>query len=449
MEIKIHNRSKIMRIVALIMFMTLVWAYAKLEWGVPEVVQKRVIQSRGKIISVDNKILARTEGAKRDYPQRTIAGQVIGMLGESAGLEGLENSQNTLLETGHDLRITIDTRVQSAAQAALAKAVPKHKGEFGSIVIIETRTGRLLASASYPNFDPNNWKNYNQVTWRNRPFIDVYEPGSTIKPLIVAAAINEGTTTPESLYSTPMKRKVGDSVINDVVPHPAELSTQEILRYSSNVGMSHIAEHFSYETMRKYLTAYGFGTGIKLTGLYTEKGRLQPLSKWGDLVRATNAFGQGMSCTTLQLATAYNVLANDGLYITPRLIENDLSDERATSRLVKYEVIKPEVARTVRKMLKTVIAEGIPNQAGLRGYDLAGKTGTAQVVINGKYSRSIYNSVFAGFFPAEAPQITMAVMVYGAKQEYHGSQLAAPIFREIAADILSGWGAVPKPIVKN
>ena len=166
-------------------------------------------------------------------------------------------------------------------------------------------------------------------------------------------------------------------------------------------------------------------------------GSLQPLSRWNDLVRATNSFGQGMSGTNLQMAAAFKVLANDGQYVTPRLVEGAGGVERRN-------VIRPEVARATRLMLRTVINEGIFAKAGIEGYDLAGKTGTAQTVdANGRYSKTVYDSTFGGFFPAESPRVTIAVMVHGAKIDYHGSLLAAPIFKEISADVLSGWAAAP------
>ncbi|GGK13787.1 penicillin-binding protein 2 [Deinococcus malanensis] len=440
MEVKIRNRSRIMQVIALMMFLTLVWAYAQLEWGVPQGVKRKVVQLRGTITTADGKVLASSSAAgKRVYPQGKLAGQVVGMMGATEGLEGLEFAYNRVLESGQDVRLTLDTRIQAAAEAALGAAVPRHQAEYGSVVVMETRTGRILAAASYPSFDPNRWRNFSQDDRRNRPFLDVFEPGSTVKGLVVAAAMNEGLTSPQTQYDTPMRRYIGGrwgSTIGDVVAHPPRLTTQQILRYSSNVGMSHIVERFAAEDLRNYLTKFGFGRDVSLPTVMTATGRLQPLRNWGDLVRATNAFGQGMSSTTLQMAAAYNALANDGLYVSPRLVEGSGGVER-------YEVLRPEVARTTRNMLQFVIEDGIPTQAGIKGYALAGKTGTAQVVVGNRYSNTIYNSTFAGFFPADAPRVTVAVMVHGAKVRFQGSQLAAPIYQDIAADILSRWGSAP------
>ena len=439
MEVKIRSRSRFMQLIALFLFLTLVWSYAQLEWNVPQAVKQTVMQARGSILAADGTVLARSVGGERVYPQGALAGQLVGMMGATEGLEGLEHAYNHALEGGKNVRLTLDPAIQAAAEAALSEAVPQHQGEYGSVVVMETRTGRVLAAASYPPFDPNTWRDSSAAARRNRPFLDVYEPGSTIKALIVAAALNEGLTTPETVYDTPMRRYVGGrwgSTIGDSVDHPDRLTTREVLRYSSNVGMSHIVERFAPERMRGYLSAYGFGTDVTLPRLSSESGSLQPLSRWDDLVRATNAFGQGMSSTTLQLAAAYNALGNDGMYVPPRLVEGEPAGERR-------EVLRASTARTTRAMLQSVIEEGIFSQAGIEGYALGGKTGTAQVAGPNGYSSSLYDSVFAGFFPVDAPRVTVTVMVHGAKVQYHGSQLAAPISRKITSAIISRWGAVP------
>lgn len=442
MEVKIQSRSRWMQVFALVLFLTLVWAYAQLEWGVPQGVKRSVMQARGKIVASDGTVLAHSVNGERVYPQGKLAGQVIGMMGATEGLEGLEAAYNRTLEGGQDLKLTLDPGMQSAAEAMLASFLPKHEAEYGSVVILETRTGRILAAASYPPFDPTSWRAYSPETRRNRPFLDIFEPGSTVKGLVVAAAMNEQLTTPTTLYDTPMRRYVGGrwgSTIGDSVDHPPKLTTREVLRYSSNVGMSHIVEHFPAERLHGYLGRYGFGDFPELPTAMTSTGRLQPLRRWDDLVRATNSFGQGMSSTTLQLAAAYNTLANDGRYVSPRLVEGEAAGERR-------EVLRPEVARTVRQMLQSVIEEGISTQAGLKGYALAGKTGTSQVSAGPKgYVPNLYDSTFAGFFPADAPRVTIAVMAHGAKVGYHGSQLAAPIYRDITSEIISRWATPPRP----
>lgn len=439
METKIRNRSKVLHLLSLIAFLVLVWAYAQIEWGLPSTIQHTTQHSRGRILASDGSDLALTLEGKRVYPQGALAGQLLGMMGDDRGLEGLEAFYNHNLSNGEDLRITIDPRTQANAEAALAERIKWHRAKYGSLIVMETLTGRILAAATYPRFDPNNWKDYQATDRRNRPFIDTFEPGSIMKSLTVAAAMNEKLTTPDTKYHTPMKRYVGGrwgSTIGDILKHPATLDTRGILRYSSNVGISRIVQNFSSETMRDYFQQFGFGAPTPLPNVSQGKGSLQPLRNWGELVRVTNGFGQGVSATVLQLATAYNILANDGIYVPPRLVEGVSSGKRR-------KVLDAEVARQTRDMLETVIAEGTKS-AFMEGYALAGKTGTAQVVVNGRYSPTVFNSTFAGFFPADAPRVTMVIMAHGAERQHHGSQLAAPVYRKIAAGLLSDWGAAPQ-----
>ena len=308
--------------------------------------------------------------------------------------------------------------------------------DFASAVVLEARTGRIMAAATYPTFNPNAWQASSPDRWRNRTLIDEYEPGSVMKPLIVAALLNERLTTPRQTYDTPMRRRVGGASIGDIVPHPARLNTQQILRYSSNVGMSQLVEPFTPQAMHGYLRAFGFGRAPAV-GVSTGRGQLRTPDAWDDVVRATNAFGQGLTVTTVQMAAAFNVLANDGQYVTPTLIEGAPAERR--------QVLRPDVALTTRAMLHAVIDEGISAQAGVPGYHLGGKTGTAQVAVGGRYSDRTFTSTFAGFLPADQPLYTVALMVRGAKRNYQGSQLAAPIFREIAASLISFHGLAPQP----
>lgn len=442
MEGTIRQRAYLLQFIALVVMIVLMWGYAQLEWGMPHTVKKSVVQQRGTIVAADSSVLARSVDGKRVYPQGMLAGQIVGMMGATEGLEGIEKAYDASLAAGQTVQLTIDPKTQASAELALSEGIKKHEGKYGSVIVMETRTGRILAAASYPPFDPNEWRKFSPEERRNRPFLDVYEPGSVIKALSVAAAMNEGLTTPKTEYSTPMERTVGDkkgrSLIHDAVDHPPRLSTKYILRYSSNVGMSHIVEKFDPPLMRQYLVNYGLGRSLQMPALPSETGRLQDVRRWNPLVRATTSFGQGMSSTTLQLAAAFNTIANDGLFVTPRLVEGEAAGE-------KREVLRPQVARETREMLQAVIDEGISKTAGLDGYALAGKTGTAQVSLGAKgYAQDLYDSTFAGFFPAEQPRATVVVMVHGAKRDYHGSMLAAPIYQKVAAALISQWGAAPE-----
>lgn len=436
MEIKLRNRSRLMLAFTLLAFLLLVGAYAQLELRLPQAFAVSPAVTRGSILAADGSVLAKTVAGRRVYPQGEVGGQLVGFLGTDGGLEGVEATYQDRLARGEPVALTIDPKFQAVAESVLARWVKERQGDYGSVVALDVRSGRVLAAASYPPFNPNDWRRYGPASRRNRPFLDVFEPGSTIKGLVVAAAINEGLTTPNTAYQAPMRRAIGRNVIHDAVQHPGVLTTAQVLRYSSNVGMSHIVENFGPQSMYGYLSAYGFGQAVALPSVYTETGQLQPWRRWSDIVRATNAFGQGMSGTPLQLAAAYNTLANDGTYVTPQLVAGEAAGP--TRR-----VLAPQSARAVRAMLRAAIDQQIPHAAGIPGYSLAGKTGTAQVAQPGGYSSTLFDSVFAGFFPAEQPRVTLAVMVHGAREGYHGSMLAAPIYRDIAAELYAQWAYPP------
>ncbi|WP_245872700.1 peptidoglycan D,D-transpeptidase FtsI family protein [Deinococcus planocerae] len=390
---------------------------------------------RGDLRSADGRVLAGGDLPRRVYPLGTLAAPVVGFVGASGGLEGLERVQDARLRRGEDLTLTLDTRVQAAVEGALTDALERTEAEYASAVVMDTRSGNLHAVASVPGFDANAWRAVPPGRWRNRAALDEYEPGSVVKALTVAALLNEGRTTPDTSYDTPMWRRFAGATINDLVPHPAALRTREILRYSSNVGMTRLVEGVPPELLHRYFSAYGFGQPVPL-GLPAGDGLLRDPADWSPLSQATMSFGQGLTVTTLQLAAAFNVLANDGRYVTPRL----LLDAPTTSR----PVLAPQTAARMRELLHRVIDDGIRTKAELPGYHVGGKTGTAQVVVDGRYSASVFSSTFAGFLPAARPRFTVAVMVRGAKREYQGSQLAAPIFREISSALLSLYAVRPE-----
>lgn len=300
--------------------------------------------------------------------------------------------------------------------------------------MLDARTGELRALTSVPGFGPADWKVAPPERWRNRAALDEYESGSVLKALTVAALLDAGLTTPETRYPTPMRRRVAGATIGDIVLHPAVLSTQEILRYSSNVGMTQLVEGVSPQLLRDAFASYGLGEAPHL-GLPTGDGVMQDATDWSELSQATMAFGQGLTVTTLQLAAAFNVLATDGSYVAPRLLVSAPRQMR--------QVLRPATAARMREVLHGVIDGGIRSKAAPPDYHVGGKTGTAQVVVDGRYSPEIFSSTFAGFLPAARPRFTVAVMVRGAQREFQGSQLAAPIFHDISGVLLSLYVLAP------
>lgn len=459
MEVKLRIRSKMLLAFFLLVFVGMVYAYAQIELSLPKPKVHLATVERGRILTESGTVLAETAEGKRIYPQKTLAGQVVGYMGRDSGLEGLEKAYNDRLEAGKDVVVTLDTTFQSVAESVLAQKVVEQDAEFGSIVALDVHTGKILAVANYPAFDPNpdRWETnkwgelkpvrayYNPVATRNHALLDEFEPGSVIKALTVAALLNDGATDMNREYACPMTRKVGRKTIHDVVARPKgkyNLNLYGILRYSSNVGMSHLVENFPPERLHDYFDQYGFGNRPKLGNVYVADGKLNDWRSWGLIGRATNSFGQGMSATTLQIASAYNVIASDGEFVPPQLVLHEQTSE-------PRRVLDEKTTELSRDLLRHIVEEGLPHQAGIDGYDLGGKTGTAQVAVGGRYSNDIYSSVFAGIFPLERPRVTMVVMVYGAKKLHHGSQVAAPIFRDIAAEMMSKWGIAPSTIAKT
>lgn len=434
-DYQLTRRASLIALLGLLSFAFLTVAFAKLSTSSQLSPARPIPMPRGKILSADGRILAGGSLQQRRYPHGPLAAQVMGFVGTSGGLEGLERTYNDRLQGGEALTLTLDTRIQGAVEEILLEAITRTDAEFASAAVMETRTGKLKALASVPGFDLNSWKQAPPDRWRNRAALDEYEPGSVIKALTVAALLNEGRTTPDTTYDTPMWRRFAGATINDIVAHPDRLKTRQILRYSSNVGMTQLVENVPPEVLFRYFTAFGFGQPVKL-GLPAGNGLLRDPEDWDPLSQATMSFGQGMTVTTLQFVAAFNVIANGGRYVTPRLVLGAPAETRT--------VLSEDTAASMREILHSVIDEGIKAKAVLPGYHAGGKTGTAQVVVDGRYSGEVFSSTFAGFIPADQPLFTVAVMVRGAKREYQGSQLAAPIFRDVTSTLLSLYAMRPE-----
>ncbi len=456
MDVKLRSRSKVLLFVSLMFFIGMVYSYAQIEMKMPQPKNPAHLLLRGRILTESGMVLAETVGGKRVYPQKTLAGQLLGHMGRDAGLEGLELSYEATLSAGKDVVLSLDPTFQTVAESILGQKVVEQDAEHGSIVALDVQTGKILAVANYPAFDPNPdrwetnsyqeirpvWNSIDPVASRNHAFLDEYEPGSVIKALTVAALINDGSTDFNRWYPCPMKRKIGRDTIHDAVARPNGVNNLDlygILRYSSNVGMSHLVDNYPPQRLYSYFSSYGFGTRPDLGNVFAAKGKLKDWQSWGLIGRVNNSFGQGLSTSTLQVATGYNIIASGGKYIAPRLIAGE-------PIMPPLQVLRPETTDKVKKILAYIVEEGIPKQASIPGYILGGKTGTGQVVIDGKYSEDIYSSVFAGIFPLDHPRVSMVVMVYGARKLHHGSQVAAPIFRDVAAEMVSKWGITPNQI---
>lgn len=404
---------------------------------------------------------------RRYHPLGPETGHILGFVGiDGHGLEGIERSMDQRLQgqagarlvqrdaRGHSLpggvwlkkphmgdalKLTIDSNIQSIAYAALTEGIHKQRAKGGSVVVMNPKNGDILAMASWPSFNPNNFTRYKPGQWRNRAITDIFEPGSTMKPFTIATAIDSKKWQVNSLvFCENGNFQVADYTIHD--DHPEGwLDLTGIIAKSSNIGAAKVALNIGAAQLGNHLSSLGFGkrTGIGLGG--ESPGMLTPPKKWGVVETANIAFGQGIATTPLQLAAAFSVLANHGVKLTPRIV---LSDEINHGK----QVFSLETSQAITQMLIAATSvNGTGQRAVPAGYHVAGKTGTAQKANNqGSYAKDKFTAVFAGFAPAEDPEIVIVVVIDEPQKSIYGGTVAAPVFRNIAATTLPYLGSLPE-----
>lgn len=402
---------------------------------------------------------------RRYYPHGEVSAHVVGFTGmDDNGLEGIELSMNRPLtgqegsrrvitdarrnvvedvETlkpprdGGDVRLSIDTRLQFLAHSRLKQAVAEHKARAGSAVVLDSRTGEVLALANWPTYNPNNRAQLSGPPLRNRAFTDTYEPGSTIKPFIAAMALDAGRYSFETPIDCTGKLHFGRYAIGDAHPHGV-LSVAEVIQKSSNVGVAKIAAQFKPEEMWRVYDQLGFGSPLKLGIPGEAAGRLRNPASWKPVEQATMSYGHGMSVTLMQMARAYMVLARDGDLIP-------LSLTRVNAPPINgLQVFSAQTAREVRRMLELAAGPGgTAPKAQIPGYRVAGKTGTAHKLEGGTYANK-YIASFVGFAPVSDPRYIVAVMIdEPSNGMYYGGQVAAPVFSDIMNATLRATGVAP------
>jgi len=395
---------------------------------------------------------------RRYYPAGEISAHVIGFTNvDDIGQEGLELAYDEWLrgksgskkvlqdrlgrivadvesirtaEPGKNLQLSIDQRIQYLAYRELKAAVNAHKARSGALIMLDARTGEVIAMVGQPSYNPNNRSGLKGEYFRNRVVTDVFEPGSTIKPFTIAAALESGFYTPDTKIDThPGYFRVGNHTIRDTGDYGV-IDVATVIKKSSNVGASKIA--LSLEPSRLWDTFASVGFGITSgSGFPGEtSGYLAPSNNWSEVELATIAFGYGISVTMLQLAQAYLVLAADGIMLPVSFI-------RTTKPATGKRVMPAEIAGQLRTMLATVVKEGTGQRAGVQGYSVAGKTGTVHKAEQGGYSEDKYVSLFAGMAPVNDVRLVMVVMISEPQgQEYYGGQVAAPVFSKVMAGAL-------------
>jgi len=394
--------------------------------------------------------------SRRFYPAGEIAAHVVGFTDiDGLGIEGLEAIYNQVLtgvpgervyrkdaagrvveeirvteaQQPQQLTLSIDQRLQSLAYAEVKKAVRYHQATSGSAVILDVKTGEVLAMVNSPSYNPNNRNDLQPHKLRNRAITDAYEPGSTVKPLAVIAGLEAGAIKPDDVMNTsPGWLRLGGRRVSDPINRGEQTITQ-ILENSSNVGTAKIALATGINNMLDTYAAVGFGNDTGVAMLGESFGILQNRQRWSDFEIATLSYGYGMSATTLQLAQMYAIIGNGGKRVP-------LTIQRREGAPEGEQVISEKTAKTVLAMLESVVANGSGKRAQVRGYRVAGKTGTSRKAIAGGYGEE-YVTLFAGIAPVSNPRLAVVVTVNEPSgDEYYGSEVSAPVFAEIVSDAL-------------
>jgi cell division protein FtsI/penicillin-binding protein 2 len=395
---------------------------------------------------------------RRDYPREWTAAQLIGSTGtDDQGLGGLEYRLDTQLagadgerrlvkdamgnpiemrdtkpvKPGHTVRLTLDTNLQDRAEAVLGEVGKTWKPKGASAIVMEPNTGAILALANWPRVNANALEEAPPDARTNQAVGVTYEPGSTFKAFTVAAALEDGKVTPEMKFGIPPVLHVADREITDAEDHGYETkSVSEILKVSSNIGAVLIAQKVKTAPFDAWIHKWGFGkpTGIDLPG--EQRGLVLPLKDYSGATMGNLPIGQGIAVTPMQMAAGYAAIANGGMLRAPHIVAS--VGGRKTAQPKGRRVISAATAASVRKMLEGVIGPGgTASGAEIKGYNLAGKTGTAEKAFNGEYSKDKYVASFVGFAPADKPKLLVAVVVDEPNGEIYGGQVAAPAWREI------------------
>jgi cell division protein FtsI (penicillin-binding protein 3) len=357
---------------------------------------------------------------------------------------------------GEDLVLSLDRYLTFVTERALATAVQKNNAKAGVAVMMDPATGEILAMASVPTYDPNDPRDAVARQARNRAITDEFEPGSTMKTFTFAAAFNAGRLNPEDKIDCQMgKMSVGKHTVHDAHPKGI-ISAADVFKHSSNIGSIKIARRIGKDALYETLVGFGFGkpTAVGLAG--ERRGILRPVSRWGDIEFATHAFGHGLTATPLQLVTAFATVANGGVYHPPRLVLRTIHPDGHSEPVplpagarVGERVISEKAARSLVQMMEGVMEKGSTGQAAaIDGYPVAGKTGTAEKVINGRYDKSKVVANFVGIVPSDRPRFVIGVMIDEPQPAHYGGLVAGPAFKEIAEEALRYLGVPPSvPIV--
>ncbi|MDX6408652.1 MAG: hypothetical protein QOE13_1723 [Gaiellaceae bacterium] len=396
---------------------------------------------------------------RRTYPQGSVAAQVLGFVGtDGSGLSGLEfkfdralagrAGKKTVVKDpsgqiidvvserpevpGRNVYLTLDHSIQANAEEVLRDTVRRWAAKSASAIVLDPRTGAILAMAVQPGFDANRFSSTPTDLQRNRTVTDTYEPGSTFKLITVAGALSEGIVQPTTRFTLPYSLHVADRVIHDAEQrNTVNYSVAQILAHSSNIGAITLAERLGRTRISSWVSKFGFGrtTGVDFPG--ESPGIVLPPDKWSGSTIGNVPIGQGIAVTPVQMAAAYAAIANRGVWSRPHLVDHVAGGGRPS--LNRRRLVSPRIAEQLMMMLKDVVAEGTGQYAAMPGYQVAGKTGTAQKPdSHGGYATGRYVASFVGIVPASRPRFVILVAVDEPRGAIWGGTVAAPAFQQIA-----------------
>jgi len=415
----------------------------------------------------------------RFYPEASLSSHLLGFVGknkdsENVGYVGIEGYYDRdlyglpgILKTERDLQnlpiligtqdktepqhgrnliLTVDRSVQNIAKKFLTQGIEKYRAKEGCVIIADPYTMEITALTCIPDFDPVQYYHFSESFFKNSSITSVYEPGSTFKPLIMAAAINEKKLKPDDLFDEKGAIELGGYRIQTWDnKYEGKITMTRILEKSSNVGMVYVGQKLGKDNIYRYIKNYGFGqpTGIDLQG---EVGSyLKAPNNWYPIDYATATFGQGIAVTPLQMIRAFSSLVNGGELLEPHVVKKIVTDnqEKEVKKRVVRRVITPLTSQIIKKMLVSTVEHGEYRYAVPEGYKIGGKTGTAQVAIKGHYDASKTIASFIGFAPAEKPKFIAIVVLTEPKSSIYGSETAAPLFFDIAKELLVYYNIAP------
>ena len=416
--------------------------------------------------------------SNRFYPNRGLAAHVLGFTGmDGKGMEGIEYFYDRHLRgtgtsvkvlkdahgngfqseppsdnegAGKNVVLTLDHGIQFITETALNDAVESTRARSGMSLVMEPRTGAILALALAPAFNPNAYEDAKKALWRNRAVTDPFEPGSTLKIFVAAAALEFTSLSPKTTFNCENGAyRIGKYTVHDVHRYGV-LTLQDIIRFSSNIGAAKIGEKVGSEKLYQTLRLFGFGEKTGIDGPAETTGLLMPPKKWADIDTAAISFGHGVSVSAVQLIAAVSAIANDGVLMRPRMVH--AVTDRQGQIIQQFEpeearrAVSSQTAQTLRDIMQTVMLPGgTGTNAALEGYTACGKTGTARKVDeSGQYSNDRHVASFVGFAPVENPQIAVLVVIDEPKGQIYGGAVAAPVFKKIAQTTLNYLNVPPR-----